>query len=138
MITTNIRQAWRTLSRTICGAGLLLVLASSVSAPTVSAVDFFDDICNQNGASTSTACNTDGSNELTGSKGVITRVTNVVALISAVAAVIIMIVGGFMYVISNGDSSKVTTAKNTLIYAGVGLVIIAVSRSIIYFVIDRL
>lgn len=75
---------------------------------------------------------------LTGPNGTLGKVTRDVALFAGVTAVIIMIIGGFMYILSGGDSGKVSTAKDTILYAAVGLVVIAIAQTIIEFVIDRI
>ncbi len=54
------------------------------------------------------------------------------------AAVIMIIAGGMMYTISAGDPAKVKNAKNTIIYAVVGLVVAILAASIITFVISYL
>jgi hypothetical protein len=48
-----------------------------------------------------------------------------------------LIFGGFKYITSGGDAGKITGAKNTILYAIVGLVIVALSQVIINFVLDR-
>ena len=45
-----------------------------------------------------------------------------------------IIISGFKYVTAGGDSAKVGSAKNTLIYALVGLVIAALAQFIVHFV----
>jgi hypothetical protein len=48
-----------------------------------------------------------------------------------------VIFGGFLYVTSAGDAGKVKKAKDTLLYAAVGLVVIVVARVIVIFVINK-
>ena len=50
---------------------------------------------------------------------------------------IVIVVAGFKYVTSAGDASKIASAKNTLIYAIVGLIIVAMSQAIVRFVLQR-
>lgn len=63
------------------------------------------------------------------------NVVNIVAIIGAVIAVIVIIIAGFQFVLSNGDSNKVTNARNMIIYAAVGLVVIALAQQIIALII---
>ena len=49
-----------------------------------------------------------------------------------------IIIGGLRYITSNGDSGNVTNAKNTILYAIVGLVIVALAQLIVRFVVQRL
>lgn len=62
-------------------------------------------------------------------------VVNFISLIVGVIAVIMIIVGGFRYITSGGDSGNVSGAKNTLIYAIVGLIIVALAQFIVRFVL---
>ena len=64
-------------------------------------------------------------------------VINIMSLIAAVISVIMIIIAGIRFVTSNGDSGSVTTARNTVIYALVGLVIVAISQILVQFVIER-
>ncbi len=68
---------------------------------------------------------------------VITLVINILSLIVGVVAVIMIIVGGLKYVLSSGDSGNVTGAKNTIIFAIVGLVIVALAQFIVRFVLAK-
>lgn len=61
--------------------------------------------------------------ELFGDTGVITSVTNTLLFIVGALAVIMIIWGGIRYAISGGSASAVTAAKNTILYALVGLII---------------
>lgn len=75
---------------------------------------------------------------LFGDTGVFKQVTNVVLYIVGVIAVIMLIMGGIKYVISGGDAKKVTDAKNTVLYAIIGLVISFLAFAIVNFVITAL
>ena len=62
---------------------------------------------------------------------------DIFSIFVGVAAVIMIIIGGFKYIISSGDSNSVNSAKNTILYAVIGLVIVAMAQIIVRFVIDR-
>ena len=66
------------------------------------------------------------------------RIINVFSIVVGVVSVIMIIVGGFRYIISGGDSSSVQGAKNTILYAIVGLVIVVFAQVIIRFVLTNL
>lgn len=51
-------------------------------------------------------------------------------------AVIVIIIGGFLYVTSNGDVAKAKRARNTILYAVVGL-IVSVSASAIITLVNN-
>lgn len=67
----------------------------------------------------------------------ITQVINIFSWIVGVAAVIMIMVGGFRYVTSQGDSNNISAAKNTILYAIIGLVVVALSQVIVRFVINK-
>ena len=76
--------------------------------------------------------------DLFGDAGVFKQVTNTILYIVGIIAVIMLIIGGIKYVISGGDSKKVTDAKNTVLYAIIGLVIAFLAFAIVNFVISAL
>lgn len=76
--------------------------------------------------------------ELFGDTGVFKQVTNTILYIVGIIAVIMLIIGGIRYVISGGDAKKVTDAKNTVLYAIIGLVISFLAFAIVNFVITAL
>jgi uncharacterized membrane protein len=67
----------------------------------------------------------------------IKNIINIFSILVGIVAVIMIIVGGFRYITSGGDSGNVTTAKNTILYAIVGLVIVALAQFIVRFVLEK-
>ena len=115
---------------------ILPVLVMSVAifavalAPSVSALTL------QEGAE---AARCDGCpRDLFGDAGVFKQVTNVILYIVGIVAVIMLIIGGIKYVISGGDAKKVTDAKNTVLYAIIGLVVAFLAFAIVNFVVSAL
>jgi len=68
---------------------------------------------------------------------IITLVINVFSVVVGIIAVIMIIVGGIRFVLSGGDSAATTSARNTVLYAIVGLVIVAVAQIIVRYVLGR-
>ena len=68
---------------------------------------------------------------------IVTLVVNIFSVIVGIVAVIMIIWGGFKYITSGGDSSNVSSAKNTIIYAIIGLVVVALAQFIVQFVLDK-
>ncbi|MES2876057.1 MAG: pilin [Patescibacteria group bacterium] len=60
---------------------------------------------------------------------------NVLLFIIGVVAVIMIILGGLRYILSNGDSAQITSAKNTILYAVIGLVVALLAYAIVNFVV---
>ena len=75
---------------------------------------------------------------LFGDTGVFRQVTNTILYIVGIIAVRMLIIGGIRYVESGGDAKKVTDAKNTVLYAIIGLVICFLAFAIVKFVINAL
>ncbi len=73
--------------------------------------------------------------ELIGENGIFKKITNVMLFAVGVLSVIMLIVGGMHYVISGGKKESVTTAKNTILYAIVGLIISLMAYAIINFIL---
>ncbi|MDP4038445.1 MAG: pilin [bacterium] len=67
----------------------------------------------------------------------IQNITNTLLFIIGIAAVIMLIVGGLMYIFSGGDSENTKKAKDTILYAVIGIVVALLSFAIVSFVIGR-
>ena len=63
-------------------------------------------------------------------KGIVNGILYFVGILS----VIMLIWGGILYTTSSGDSNKVTTAKNTIMYAVIGIVVVVMSYAIVNWV----
>ena len=63
------------------------------------------------------------------------KIVNIFSIVVGIVAVIMIIYGGFKYITSGGDSGNVSGAKNTLIYAIVGLIIVALAQFIVHYVL---
>ena len=70
--------------------------------------------------------------------GIFTVVANTLIFLVGAIAVIFLIIGGLRYVVSNGDSKNVEAAKNTILYAIVGIVVAVISFALVQFVITSL
>ncbi len=67
----------------------------------------------------------------------ITQIINIFSVIVGIIAVIFIIIGGLKYITSGGDSGNVTGAKNTILYAIIGLIIVALAQFIVRFVLSK-
>ena len=66
------------------------------------------------------------------------RIINLLTVIVGIVAVVMIIVNGFRFITSGGDANAVAAARNGLIYAIVGLVVVALAQVIVRFIINRL
>lgn len=67
----------------------------------------------------------------------IKTILNVVSFLVGFAAVIMIMLGGFKFLTSQGESANVASARNTILYAIVGLVIVALAQFIVKFVLAK-
>lgn len=70
-----------------------------------------------------------------GQGGIFRTITNVLLFLIGAISVIMLIVGGIRYVVSGGDSTAVQNAKNTILYAIVGVVVAILAYAVVNFVI---
>lgn len=121
-----IKNVIKSILPTVCS--LAIALAVVVAPPVIA----FDGTI-QGGANA--AKGTDQSADLFGSSGVFQTITNVLLYVLGAISVIMIIIGGLRYVVSGGNSANVTAAKNTILYAIVGVIIAILSYAIINFVL---
>jgi hypothetical protein len=76
------------------------------------------------------------SEDLTSETGVFRTVTNILLFIIGAVSVIMLVIGGVRYTISGGDSTQVTAAKNTILYAIIGIVVAILAYAAVDFVIS--
>lgn len=123
------------MRRIIAAALVVLGLSIISAAQPVYAVDIIKDACNEAGATSAATCQTNQS--ASEPKNVVEVIISTILYALGIVAVIMIIVGGFRYVLSAGDSAAVTAAKNTIFYAVIGLVIALLSIAIVQFVLNN-
>lgn len=121
------------IMRIIASLMIMLGLAAFAAVPAIAApVDVFKN-CPNNGSS-STVCGNKGDSLFT----IIKNVINVMLYAAGIIAVVMIIIGGINYAISSGDNAKVTSAKNAIFYAVIGLIVAALAYAIVNFVIANI
>jgi hypothetical protein len=114
--------------------GLVLLLAFSISvAVDVPVFAQKQDVC-EGVQLTGGGCN-GGDAEI---GGLVRTVINIISLLGGIAAVIVIIISGFRLIVSGGDKDGFATARNGILYAIIGLVVIAFAQVIVRFVLGRL
>lgn len=121
-----MKQITKTLTQTLTGLGALLCLSTSRVLASALSVQEGADAARAEGMPT----------ELIGDNGVFSRLTNTILLIVGLISVIMLVYGGLRYILSGGDSKKVTDAKNTILYAIIGLIISLLAFAIVNFVLN--
>ncbi|HSE61929.1 MAG TPA: pilin [Candidatus Saccharimonadales bacterium] len=109
---------------------ILLVVA--VALPTAAA-DPKQSLCEGSGGTWSgTSCsNASGQSDL---MTTIRNISNVLLFILGTIAVVMVIIGGIRYVTSNGEQNQISSAKDTIMYAMIGLVLALAAYAVVNFV----
>lgn len=131
------------LITTIFAMSLSLVPATLVASSALAATDIQNATCA--GASlqaptpgnTADACATSNADSASNVTKIVTLAVNIFSWVIGVVAVFAIIYGGFKYITSAGESGGVTSAKNTILYAIIGLVIVALAQVIVKFVLGN-
>lgn len=132
----------KTIKNLLAGLFIVPVLAFGVSlvAPTVGSVSALGG-ANANNAVQDGLSTTRGKgvpDTLFGTDSIFTSIVNILLFIIGAISVIMLIIGGIKYTISGGDTGQVTSAKNTILYAVIGLVVAFLAFAIVNWVLGSL
>lgn len=75
---------------------------------------------------------------VSGSNSLFLRVFTILSIVAGIIAVIILVVGGIEMMTSDGDPQKFSSARNLIIYAFVGILIVAFAQAIVRLVVYAL
>ena len=117
------------MKRVIISIATAFMLTFGALAVPVGAQGILGDACN--GVS-STLCDRSDDEAET----FIKQLVNVLLWVVGILAVVMIIISGIKYVTSGGDSAKLTSAKNTLLYSVIGLLIAIFAFAIVNWVVD--
>lgn len=115
----------------VAAALLMGVGLAALPATPVSAINVFEQ-CNH---SDSEVCKAQDSDDAT---SMIQTIINIMLFLLGAIAVIMIVIGGLRYVTSGGDASSLKSARDTILYAVIGLVIAVLSYAIVNFVLGAL
>ena len=118
------------------GAIILPVLAPAAANAQVSVANAVCGGASLNASTNAQVCPTSDTTDTT-LNNVIKTVINLFSLLVGFISVVMIIFGGFKYITSGGDGGKITSAKNTILYALIGLVIVAVAQVIVRVVLVK-
>lgn len=117
-------------------------MAGTVSAA-AAPVDVINPVCtNPNALSVPDVCkqnlskNKPADNPIFGPKGILTTVINILALTVGAISVFVIIIGGVKMIVSGGDSNQVASARRTVLYAVISLLIAASAEVVVRFLIN--
>ena len=110
----------------LVGVGLATVVAPRASSL---------DLTLRGGASSGKS--SEQADSLFGENGIFKKITTVALFLIGALSVLMLIYGGVRYTVSGGDKEAVTNAKNTILYAVVGIIVAILSYAAIEFVIGQ-
>ena len=109
---------------------MVMIGMFSAFTPVVSAGNGID-ICAGDGSG-SVYCNnkSDGEGKV---NGIIGSIVQVLLTAVGIISVIMIVIGGIMFATSSGDAQKTAKARNTILYAVIGLVVSIFAAAIVNF-----
>lgn len=125
-----MKKTFVTLAATLAIVGAFIFPVVEVSVPAY-AQSAGDQILGGAGQAAGTA---DPDDPKLNIGNVFTKVVNVILYVLGAIAVIMIVIGGIRYTTSGGDSSSTTAAKNTILYAVIGLIVAILAFAIVNFV----
>lgn len=120
-----VKNIIRTIAPSIIMSAFVLAIAA---APLVGAATPIE-------SGASSARGEGQTSDLFGQAGIFQTITNVLLFILGAISVIMIIIGGLRYVISGGNATAVTAAKNTILYAIVGVIVALLAYAVVNFVL---
>jgi beta-lactamase regulating signal transducer with metallopeptidase domain len=130
----NIKQA---IVAGIFVLGIALTAVPALTQPAYAQVNPQEQACKGTGGTwNGTTCT--GNTTTDDLPTVITNIVNVLLYIIGAVGVVMVVIGGIMYTTSAGDAAAVTKAKNTILYAVIGLVVAFLAYAIVNWVIGSL
>jgi len=114
------------------------LMTASASAA-VSTGDIQSNLCqgsngDLNATGDTTNCDTSATDT---ANNLVKEIINIISVVVGIIAVIMIIFAGFRYVTSGGKEDSVKSAKNTILYAIIGLVVVALAQIIVHFVLAK-
>ena len=104
----------------------------------IGAQDLFS-ACDQATGAAKEYCNSKkASGNTTTSDSLVKLVMNTMFYIVGIVSIVMIIYGGMKYTISSGDPKKVASAKATILYAVIGLIVALFAVAIVQFVSTRI
>lgn len=130
-----MRKFYRSISLVLASIGLVSVVAAvslGGSAFAGTGNPIFDESCKA--TPTSALCQPQ-TEMLFGPNSIWTNIINTIIFVIGAVAVLMIVIGGLRYTLSAGDAGSTKSAKDTVLYAVIGLVIAVAAYAIVNFVL---
>src|SRR3989344_4196774 len=122
------------LNKLITSLSVLMFLALPALAPVsvyAAAGNIEGSLCQGAGLSVNTTSTTACAEKDDKLNSILTLVINIFSIVVGFVSVVMIIVGGLKYIMSGGECSNISGAKNTILYAIIGLVVVALAQIIV-------
>lgn len=113
----------------------VMLVGMMIFAPTASATSVIDEACKGPNAS-SVICQQQQGGKAKANKFIQDVISTLLFVLGAIC-VIVIIIGGIRYATSGGDSGQIKSAKDTILYAVIGLVVALLAYAIVRFVLNN-
>jgi beta-lactamase regulating signal transducer with metallopeptidase domain len=120
-------------------APLAIAIPTYADTSTTATNDIQNNLCQGSNLDVSTTSNTCAATVPDAGTSVTTTIKKIINILSVVigaVAVVMIIIGGFRYVTSGGNAESTKSARQTIVYAIVGLIIVALAQIIVHFVLN--
>lgn len=134
-----MRSTYQKILHFALGLGILITFALPAAA--LAYTGPLDSACQGN--ATATVCQDNQKsqsltdNSIYGPNGIITKAARLLSFIIGVTAVVMIMIAGLKFMTSQGDANQIASARNTALYAVIGLIVAALAQGIILFVLDK-
>lgn len=116
----------------------IALTGSMMLSPALVSADLKGDACEGVNTLNGTGSSTCDPNAGTKVEDIIAGIIKILSFIVGFAAVVMIIVGGLKFITANGDSGAVASARSTIIYALIGVAVVAIAQVLVHFVIHRI
>lgn len=117
---------------------LFLLITMLSPLPVAAQFESIEEACRSGNVSDSSVCEDiqGDPNPTTGDNSIFVIIANILSVIAGIIAVVVIIIAGITMMTSGGDSGKVKSSRDAIIYAVIGIVVIVLSRSLVLYVIN--
>ena len=129
-----MRKAMKHIRLLVVMAALLAGIGPLAAVPAAVSADPTAVVCGTLGAGSD--CKNQSPNGVDLDKTIRT-VVDILSMVVGIIAVIMIIISGLKFITANGDSGSIKSARQTLTYALVGVVVVAAAQALVQFVLHR-
>lgn len=118
----------------IPAAPVLVQAAPMPGASDAIFADFKSDACGGIGQIGNGGCGANNNSKISGD---LKTIVNLLSIVAGFAAVVMIIISGIKFITAQGEASSVSSARSSLVYALIGLVVVAVAQFLVHFVLGK-